>query len=494
MATELPAAISTETLLYQNRAAMKQLSEYRKEADRLADQLRISEERLKRMHLSRDLAIRFWSSLTINPDSFDIINAAKLAVSSDPSTDEYLTDLQNHMNESVTAAVSTAELEMHAEEIAKLRLLVEELKLDNDRLRKQIVKLSTTTPVLEPVVHMDASTDSPELRAEIALLRTELDKRGGDGYETVLRSLEMIHQERLSTRNRAHAVEAEIISLRQKFAEKLELIESSASAAQDAFLLEISKLAHETANAKAEAERQRILTLEAQARLDALAERETAMSGDDQVLRLHALLKKNDDLHNKLLTSHIQLQQQFGLKEVAEALERRNLEMESLTESSGREVAALKEELLAAKARASRAESEISSLLAARVASESQTAVALRTAAEAASITESLRTALGRSEADNAAKVKQLEKEKRRSAAGGSSDLVSLQLEEYRKKVKCSLCGVRDKEVALSKCLHCFCRTCVDENLLQARNRKCPLCGLKFAGEMDVRPVHLVTN
>ena len=213
---------------------------------------------------------------------------------------------------------------------------------------------------MEPVVHMDASTDSPELRAEIALLRTELDKRGGDGYETVLRSLEMIHQERLSTRNRAHAVEAEIISLRQKFAEKLELIESSASAAQDAFLLEISKLAHETANAKAEAERQRILTLEAQARLDALAERETAMSGDEQVLRLHALLKKNDDLHNKLLTSHIQLQQQFGLKEVAEALERRNLEMESLTESSGREVAALKEELLAAKARASRAESEIS--------------------------------------------------------------------------------------------------------------------------------------
>ena len=494
MASELPAAMSTETLLYQNRAAMKQLSEYRKEADRLADQLHTSQEQLKRMQLSHDIAIKFWSALMTDQTNNDLVNAARVAVSSDPAADEYLSDLENHMNDQVAAIVTTAELEMHAEEIAQLKLLVEELKLDNDRLRKQLVKVFATTPVMEASVPHESSADSAELRAELALLKTELDKRSGDGYETVLKALEMVHHERLSTRNRAHAVENEIIALRQKFAEKIAALESIATSAQEAFLLEISKSSHETAHAKAEAQRQRLIAEEAEARLLAMTERENALTGDDQVMRLHALLRKNDDLHNKLLTSHIQLQQQFGLKEVAEALERRNLEIQSLADASGNEVAALKEELAAAKARTSRAESEISSLLAARVASEAQTAVALRTAAEAASVTDSLRSALARSESDNAAKAKQLEKEKRRSTAGGGSDLLSLQLEEYRKKVKCSLCGVRDKEVALSKCLHCFCRSCVDENLLQARNRKCPLCGLKFAGEMDVRTVHLVTN
>ena len=69
-------------------------------------------------------------------------------------------------------------------------------------------------------------------------------------------------------------------------------------------------------------------------------------------------------------------------------------------------------------------------------------------------------------------------------------DMLQLQIAEFRTMVKCSLCNDNFKDVMLTKCSHCFCRTCVNDNLLTARNRKCPLCGIRFA-ESDVKPFHL---
>ncbi|EER15080.1 Ubiquitin-protein ligase BRE1, putative [Perkinsus marinus ATCC 50983] len=63
----------------------------------------------------------------------------------------------------------------------------------------------------------------------------------------------------------------------------------------------------------------------------------------------------------------------------------------------------------------------------------------------------------------------------------------------YRLKVKCSICQQNDKQVALQKCMHCFCRTCVNETMIQARNRKCPLCGQRFS-ESDVRTSLCITS
>ncbi|KAF4653737.1 hypothetical protein FOL47_010322 [Perkinsus chesapeaki] len=65
------------------------------------------------------------------------------------------------------------------------------------------------------------------------------------------------------------------------------------------------------------------------------------------------------------------------------------------------------------------------------------------------------------------------------------------EIRAYRLKVKCSICQQNDKQVALQKCMHCFCRTCVNETMIQARNRKCPLCGQRFS-ESDVRTIHLL--
>lgn len=65
---------------------------------------------------------------------------------------------------------------------------------------------------------------------------------------------------------------------------------------------------------------------------------------------------------------------------------------------------------------------------------------------------------------------------------GGANALASEvqeQLEYYRSKVKCTLCLRNDKDAIISKCMHAFCRECIQKRL-DVRNRKCPACALQF--------------
>ena len=64
-----------------------------------------------------------------------------------------------------------------------------------------------------------------------------------------------------------------------------------------------------------------------------------------------------------------------------------------------------------------------------------------------------------------------------KGAAGGGGD--NMELEFYRAKVKCSLCRINDKDAIISKCMHSFCRECI-QTRLEMRNRKCPACALQF--------------
>ena len=73
------------------------------------------------------------------------------------------------------------------------------------------------------------------------------------------------------------------------------------------------------------------------------------------------------------------------------------------------------------------------------------------------------------------------------------SSLAQMELEDIRTKVKCSLCLTRTKSVALTTCMHCFCRECVDAQMLNARNRKCPLCMQRFS-DAEVREVHFLKD
>jgi len=71
-----------------------------------------------------------------------------------------------------------------------------------------------------------------------------------------------------------------------------------------------------------------------------------------------------------------------------------------------------------------------------------------------------------------------------------SDSLLEEERKELRTKVLCPVCTTRERNLAISKCGHVFCRQCITQNLAK-RNRKCPACGLTYGGESDLCAVYL---
>jgi hypothetical protein len=67
------------------------------------------------------------------------------------------------------------------------------------------------------------------------------------------------------------------------------------------------------------------------------------------------------------------------------------------------------------------------------------------------------------------------------------TELERYELEELRKKLRCSVCQDAVKDMMISKCCHMFCKDCLEKNL-KARNRKCPTCKKMF-GQDDLKSV-----
>ena len=76
-----------------------------------------------------------------------------------------------------------------------------------------------------------------------------------------------------------------------------------------------------------------------------------------------------------------------------------------------------------------------------------------------------------------------------RKNVGGGSGTVDKELQEendaMRQLLNCNVCHERQKNVIITKCCHVFCDKCIKRNL-DARNRKCPGCGVPF-GQADVK-------
>lgn len=70
-----------------------------------------------------------------------------------------------------------------------------------------------------------------------------------------------------------------------------------------------------------------------------------------------------------------------------------------------------------------------------------------------------------------------------------SDKILNEELASYKQLLKCNTCQMRHKEVALNKCMHVFCRECIDKRL-ETRQRKCPTCAEPF-GASDVRTIFL---
>lgn len=76
---------------------------------------------------------------------------------------------------------------------------------------------------------------------------------------------------------------------------------------------------------------------------------------------------------------------------------------------------------------------------------------------------------------------------KKRGTTGTSESEEELQM--YKKLLRCNSCHIREKNAVLTKCMHVFCRKCLEDRM-ETRQRKCPNCGDAF-GASDIRTIYL---
>ncbi len=62
-------------------------------------------------------------------------------------------------------------------------------------------------------------------------------------------------------------------------------------------------------------------------------------------------------------------------------------------------------------------------------------------------------------------------------------------LKDWKRIAQCSVCEFRLKSHVLIKCMHVFCKECLDVRL-ETRQRKCPTCGLMF-GPNDLKQIYI---
>ncbi|KAL3154390.1 hypothetical protein ABBQ32_013866 [Trebouxia sp. C0010 RCD-2024] len=89
-----------------------------------------------------------------------------------------------------------------------------------------------------------------------------------------------------------------------------------------------------------------------------------------------------------------------------------------------------------------------------------------------------------RIEEDNKAMHSKLE-QAHTKGQDGLTHQATEELEGLRALLRCNVCHERQKNVIITKCMHMFCKTCIQRNI-DARHRKCPGCGAAF-GTKDVQ-------
>ncbi|KAG0207534.1 E3 ubiquitin-protein ligase bre1 [Mortierella sp. GBA30] len=75
------------------------------------------------------------------------------------------------------------------------------------------------------------------------------------------------------------------------------------------------------------------------------------------------------------------------------------------------------------------------------------------------------------------------------SASSGESSEAAKQAARYLKLLKCPSCDLNFKSHVILRCMHVFCKSCMD-NQMEFRQRKCPTCRESF-GAKDVKEIYL---
>ncbi|KAJ1680333.1 E3 ubiquitin-protein ligase bre1 [Spiromyces aspiralis] len=82
----------------------------------------------------------------------------------------------------------------------------------------------------------------------------------------------------------------------------------------------------------------------------------------------------------------------------------------------------------------------------------------------------------------------QLERANAATAASSNAELRRL-CDDYKTLLKCTSCKLRFKSHVLQRCMHVFCKQCIDSRI-ETRQRKCPTCGESF-GTGDIKQIFL---
>ncbi len=215
--------------------------------------------------------------------------------------------------------------------------------------------------------------------------------------------------------------------------------------------------------------------------------------------KIQSILKSKDEQVSRILSQHVQLQQTISSMEQENALLRLQLDSDStefLTAGTAdmlTEIRTINKQRIHDQENASSPQRESCNILA------TQQHDINRTGLDAAERGRHCNELVGVLQTENdklTKEVKELQRFKTMvplSNREGTSSLLEIELEDVKSRIRCSLCEQRDKNVVITACMHCFCRQCVEEKMLNARNRKCPLCNQRFA-DAEVKDVHFLVR
>ncbi|KAG0276821.1 E3 ubiquitin-protein ligase bre1 [Linnemannia exigua] len=86
-------------------------------------------------------------------------------------------------------------------------------------------------------------------------------------------------------------------------------------------------------------------------------------------------------------------------------------------------------------------------------------------------------------------KLEEQNKKSESSSSGGETSEVAKQAARYLQLLKCPACDVNFKSHVILRCMHVFCKSCMDKQM-EYRQRKCPTCRENF-GAKDVKEIYL---
>ena len=84
---------------------------------------------------------------------------------------------------------------------------------------------------------------------------------------------------------------------------------------------------------------------------------------------------------------------------------------------------------------------------------------------------------------------RRLEEQAEAEASAGENSEAAKQAARYLQLLKCTACDLNFKSHVIMRCMHVFCKPCMD-NQLEYRQRKCPTCRENF-GAKDVKEIYL---